>query len=97
MDKMLTQRSVLHYDFKSYSVFLIVATCFLALLVNLSQFITLGRFPAIFYQVMGHSKTILVLLGGYVFFREPINERKGIGMVVAVLGGLWGWKGRFCW
>ena len=77
---------MLSYDYSPYRVGLILATCFLALLVNVSQFITLGRFPAIFYQVMGHSKTILVLLGGYIFFHEPINERKGLGMVIAVVG-----------
>ena len=29
---------------------------------------------------------ILVLLGGYLFFNENINQKKGTGMVVAVCG-----------
>jgi multidrug transporter EmrE-like cation transporter len=37
-------------------------------------------------QVLGHSKTILVLLGGWAFLGDQISGRQFAGMVLAVLG-----------
>jgi hypothetical protein len=36
--------------------------------------------------VLGHSKTILVLLGGWLFLGDIISGRQFAGMVLAVLG-----------
>jgi solute carrier family 35, member E3 len=70
-----------------YSVnMVIIATCTLAVGVNLSQFMCLGRFTAVAYQVLGHTKTICVLLGGALLFNELITVRVGIGMSLAVVG-----------
>lgn len=70
-----------------YSVNIIIAaTCLLAVGVNLSQFMCLGRFTAVAYQVLGHTKTICVLLGGAFFFGELITPRVGLGMALAVAG-----------
>ncbi|EOD28043.1 hypothetical protein EMIHUDRAFT_114379 [Emiliania huxleyi CCMP1516] len=46
----------------------ILATCFLALLVNWCSFGLIGKTSPITFQVVGHAKTCLVLIGGYVFF-----------------------------
>ena len=70
-----------------YSVNLVIAaTCALAVGVNLSQFMCLGRFTAVAYQVLGHMKTICVLIGGALLFNELITPRVGVGMLLAVLG-----------
>ena len=37
-------------------------------------------------QVLGHSKTILVLLGGWAFLGEMISARQLAGMAIAVTG-----------
>lgn len=37
-------------------------------------------------QVLGHSKTILVLLGGWLFLGDMISGRQAAGMVMAVAG-----------
>jgi solute carrier family 35 protein E3 len=37
-------------------------------------------------QVLGHSKTILVLLGGWLFLGDIITARQAGGMALAVLG-----------
>lgn len=36
--------------------------------------------------MLGHSKTILVLLGGWLFLGDVISGRQLAGMVLAVLG-----------
>lgn len=40
-------------------------------------------------QVLGHSKTILVLLGGWLFLGDAATSRKLLGMTLAVLGMIW--------
>lgn len=37
-------------------------------------------------QVLGHTKTILVLLGGWMFLGDKISGRQFAGMCLAVLG-----------
>lgn len=40
-------------------------------------------------QVLGHSKTILVLLGGWLFLGDSATGRKLLGMGLAVAGMVW--------
>lgn len=57
---------------------------------NLSQFICIGRFTAVSFQVLGHMKTILVLVLGFFFFgKEGLNLQVVLGMVLAVVGMIW--------
>lgn len=37
-------------------------------------------------QVLGHSKTILVLLGGWAFLGDSVSPKQLCGMALAVLG-----------
>lgn len=39
--------------------------------------------------MLGHSKTILVLLGGWAFLGDTITSKKLIGMGLAVSGMVW--------
>jgi len=70
--------------------FFLTLSCFIAIGVNLSQFICIGRFSAVSFQVLGHMKTVLVLSLGFVFFgKEGLNLQVVLGMVLAVLGMIW--------
>lgn len=40
-------------------------------------------------QVLGHSKTIIVLLGGWLFLGDELSTRKLLGMTLAVSGMIW--------
>ena len=51
-----------------HTLWLVLGTCFLALLVNFCSFGLIGRTSPITFQVVGHLKTCLVLVGGYVLF-----------------------------
>lgn len=68
----------------------ITLSCTIAVGTNLSQFICIGRFTAVSFQVLGHMKTILVLILGFFFFgKEGLNLHVIIGMIVAVVGMIW--------
>lgn len=68
----------------------IILSCSIAVGTNLSQFICIGRFTAVSFQVLGHMKTILVLILGFIFFgKEGLNLQVVIGMIIAVAGMMW--------
>ncbi|RRT46714.1 hypothetical protein B296_00054279 [Ensete ventricosum] len=78
-----------HFTFGSIAFF-IVLSCTIAVGTNLSQFICIGRFTAVSFQVLGHMKTVLVLtLGFFLFGREGLNLHVISGMILAVLGMMW--------
>ena len=68
----------------------ILLSCSIAVGTNLSQFICIGRFSAVSFQVLGHMKTILVLILGFILFgKEGLNLHVVIGMFIAVIGMIW--------
>ncbi|GLT75178.1 hypothetical protein SLA2020_469210 [Shorea laevis] len=90
VDFWLTNKGVHAYDYNVISVFFIVLSCTIAVGTNLSQFICIGRFTAVTFQVLGHMKTILVLILGFIFFgKEGLNLHVVLGMVIAIVGMIW--------
>ncbi|EOX92326.1 Nucleotide-sugar transporter family protein isoform 3 [Theobroma cacao] len=90
VDYWLTEKKVYAYDYTVISVFFIILSCTIAVGTNLSQFICIGRFTAVSFQVLGHMKTILVLILGFIFFgKEGLNLHVILGMVIAVGGMVW--------
>ncbi|KZV28947.1 carboxypeptidase D [Dorcoceras hygrometricum] len=68
----------------------LIASCTIAVGTNLSQFICIGRFTAVSFQVLGHMKTILVLILGFLLFgKEGLNLHVVFGMIIAVCGMIW--------
>lgn len=68
----------------------IILSCSIAVGTNLSQFICIGRFTAVSFQVLGHMKTILVLILGFIFFgKEGLNLQVVMGMIIAIMGMIW--------
>ncbi|XP_068639832.1 UDP-rhamnose/UDP-galactose transporter 6 [Aristolochia californica] len=90
LDYWLTTKRVDMFDYNAVSVFFIVLSCTIAVGTNLSQFICIGRFTAVSFQVLGHMKTILVLIMGFFFFgKEGLNLHVVLGMILAVMGMVW--------
>ncbi|KAI9201550.1 hypothetical protein LWI28_025197 [Acer negundo] len=90
LDYWLTNRRIDAYDYSIASVIFIILSCTIAVGTNLSQFICIGRFTAVSFQVLGHMKTILVLVLGFFFFgKEGLSMQVVIGMVIAVIGMIW--------
>jgi len=76
---------------KQRTLWIVLATCFLALAVNLCSFGLIGRTSAITFQVVGHAKTCLVLIGGYVLFPAKLADSQQLynnvmGVSVAMVG-----------
>ncbi|KAL0291397.1 UNVERIFIED_CONTAM: UDP-rhamnose/UDP-galactose transporter 4 [Sesamum calycinum] len=90
MDYWLTDKRVDNYNYTFISVMFVVLSCAIAIGTNLSQFICIGRFTAVSFQVLGHMKTILVLILGFLFFgKEGLNLHVVVGMMVAIVGMMW--------
>lgn len=90
VDYWLTSKRVDSYPFTPLSTFFIILSCCIAIGTNLSQFICIGRFTAVSFQVLGHMKTVLVLFLGFIFFgKEGFSPQVILGMVVAIFGMIW--------
>ncbi|KAK8580151.1 hypothetical protein V6N13_143276 [Hibiscus sabdariffa] len=90
LDYWLTSERVDAYSYNQASVMFIILSCTIAVGTNLSQFICIGRFTAVSFQVLGHMKTIFVLIMGFIFFgREALNLHVVLGMIIAVAGMIW--------
>lgn len=61
-------------------------SAFLAVLVNISTFLIIGRTSAVTYNVVGHCKLSLVLLCGYLFFDSILSLLNLTGVFVALTG-----------
>ncbi|KAG6604251.1 UDP-rhamnose/UDP-galactose transporter 4-like [Cucurbita moschata] len=89
-DYWLTGKRVDTYGYTFVSSTFLILSCSIAVGTNLSQFICIGRFTAVTFQVLGHMKTILVLTLGFIFFgKEGLNVQVVIGMIIAILGMIW--------
>jgi len=67
----------------------IFLTCILAVGVNVTNYLVLGKTSPLTYQVVGHLKTCMILVLGFVVFNYPIVLKNLFGIVVALLGMVW--------
>jgi solute carrier family 35 protein E3 len=67
----------------------IFASCVFALGVNISNYMVIGQTSPVTYQVVGHFKTMLVLISGWMFFEKETNLKNLFGVSVAVVGMVW--------
>ncbi|KAF8060365.1 URGT2 [Scenedesmus sp. PABB004] len=86
VDLAVAGRWVLAYPITAPALGVLAASCAISVGVNVSQFMCLGRFSAATFQVLGHTKTILVLLISWAALGEAMPLRKALGMAVAVAG-----------
>jgi len=74
------------YEYHVASMVFLLGSAMLATVVNISQFFCIGRFSAVSFQVLGHSKTVGVLFCGWAVFATPVSWRNFFGMSLAVFG-----------
>ncbi|KAF8704194.1 hypothetical protein HU200_031690 [Digitaria exilis] len=90
VDLWLTNNRVDTYSYITVITILIALSCVIAVGANLSQFICIGRFTAVSFQVLGHMKMILILTMGFILFgREGMSVHVAFGMILAIAGMIW--------
>ncbi|KAK6292325.1 hypothetical protein J4Q44_G00369090 [Coregonus suidteri] len=58
----------------------------IAFLVNLSIYWIIGNTSAVTYNMFGHFKFCITLLGGYVLFQDPLSLNQGLGILCTLTG-----------
>lgn len=89
VDRLVTKRWVFEYEWSPPAVAWLTASCLVAVALNLSQFLVLGRFTALTVQVVGHLKTLIVLVGGLFLFNEAASGHQLGAMALALGGVVW--------
>lgn len=75
-----------NYQYTTGCITRIFISCCFALGVNISNYLVLGQTSPLTYQVLGHLKTILILILGFAYFHNPIDSRNIIGIFIAMCG-----------
>ncbi|KAI0239852.1 Solute carrier family 35 member E3 [Lamellibrachia satsuma] len=78
-----------HGIFSAWSAEAIVMICLsgaVAFLVNLSIFWIIGNTSPLTYNMVGHLKFGLVLLGGFFIFHDPLNQLQMVGICTTLSG-----------
>lgn len=88
-DKMYGKNGLLEYvqnDLNEFNFSLILLSGVIAFFVNLSVFLVIGKASPITYNVLGHSKLIIIITGGFVIFNAPFILNQLIGISIALVG-----------
>jgi solute carrier family 35 protein E3 len=64
----------------------ITLSCLMAVLLNITNYLVLGWASPLTYQVIGHMKTIIILLAGALQYDSIPQGKTRIGMVLAIVG-----------
>lgn len=79
-------KALVHYEYSVGTVVRILISCMFALGVNVSNYLVLGKTSPLTYQVLGHLKTVLILVLGFIFFNKTVDLRNVLGIVIAMAG-----------
>eukprot|EP00262_Sarcandra_glabra_P019799 TRINITY_DN7633_c0_g1_i2.p1 TRINITY_DN7633_c0_g1~~TRINITY_DN7633_c0_g1_i2.p1 ORF type:complete len:363 (+),score=47.41 TRINITY_DN7633_c0_g1_i2:140-1090(+) len=86
IDYYLNGQFISNYKVSTGAVLFILLSCSLAVFCNVSQYLCIGRFSAVSFQVLGHMKTVCVLTLGWLLFDSALTFKNILGMATAVLG-----------
>ncbi|KAL2895128.1 UDP-rhamnose/UDP-galactose transporter 2 [Bienertia sinuspersici] len=86
IDYYLNGKILLNYKMSTGALLFILLSCSLAVFCNVSQYLCIGRFSAVSFQVLGHMKTVCVLTLGWLLFDSEMTLKNIMGMAIAVMG-----------
>ncbi|KAI5666285.1 hypothetical protein M9H77_16138 [Catharanthus roseus] len=86
VDQCLTKQNVFAYKYSPLVLAFIILSCLIAVSVNFSTFLVIGKTSPVTYQVLGHLKTCLVLGFGYTLLHDPFTARNIGGILIAIVG-----------
>lgn len=85
-DAQPSKATVLGYAYNRAVVLAMVASCFLGLLVSLSTLLLIGATSSLTFNMVGHVKTVIILLGGCLLFGDTLSYAQAAGVTVALAG-----------
>ena len=71
------------------AVCIILVSACLGLLVSMSTFLVIGSTSALTYNIVGHAKTVVILMVGVLYFGDSWNGVKASGILLALAGVAW--------
>ncbi|WOL13981.1 UDP-galactose transporter 2-like isoform X1 [Canna indica] len=86
IDFYLNGKSILKCEFSTAAIAFILLSRVLAVFCNINQYLCIGRFSAVSFQVIGHMKTVCVLMLGWLLFDSDLTLKNIAGMALAVVG-----------
>lgn len=81
--------TLLGYQLSPASATAILISSVLGLIVTLSAFLIIGATSALTYNIVGHTKTVLIVGGGILLFGDVISTTKMVGLTIAMAGIIW--------
>lgn len=79
-------RGIFGGDWTLESLTCVFGSGVVAFLVNLSIYWVIGNTSALTYNMIGHLKFSMIVLGGLVIFQEPISLKQFFGMILSLSG-----------
>ncbi|KAF2311989.1 hypothetical protein P3X46_021695 [Hevea brasiliensis] len=86
VDYCLNGKFITTYKMSTGAILFVILSCSLAVFCNFSQYLCIGRFSAVSFQVLGHMKTVCVLTLGWLLFDSELTFKNIMGMIIAVAG-----------
>jgi solute carrier family 35 protein E3 len=77
------------FEYSTPCILRILASCLFAIGVNISNYIVIGKTSPLTYQVLGHLKTVLILILGFIMFNKHVDMRNILGITLAMAGVMW--------
>lgn len=74
------------FEWTQPAIFHILLSSMLAFGVNISIYGIIGRTSPVTYNVVGHVKTVLVLIMGFVVFQYPVLWKNVTGIALTLAG-----------
>ncbi|CAF0832228.1 unnamed protein product [Rotaria sp. Silwood1] len=68
------------------AIMAVVASSIVAFVVNLSVYWVIKNTSALTYNMIGHMKTISILVGGFLLFEDSLNFKQFIGILLTLFG-----------
>ncbi|XP_037742891.1 solute carrier family 35 member E3 isoform X1 [Lepidochelys kempii] len=69
-----------------YQVLMVLLSGIIAFMVNLSIYWIIGNTSPVTYNMFGHFKFCITLLGGYLLFKDPLSLNQVLGILCTLLG-----------
>ncbi|XP_066490622.1 solute carrier family 35 member E3 [Tiliqua scincoides] len=68
------------------AVLMVILSAVIAFMVNLTIYWIIGNTSPVTYNMFGHFKFCITLMGGYILFKDPLSINQGFGIACTLFG-----------